>query len=339
MESRMQMDKVTKDRKLGRRQFLGGAALAGGALAVGSRGDVTQVAAAGQADSSDSSSPPPYRYCLNAALIRGYKLDIQQQVKLAASTGYQAIEPWLSDLKKYQDDGGSLKDLKKLIADSGLTVESAIAFSPWIVDDPRKRAEGVEQMKLDMNLLAQIGGVRIAAPPAGATRGEPLDLMAAAERYRKILDVGDEFGVIPQVEVWGFSANLHRLGQSMFVVIESGHPKACLLPDFYHIYKGGSSFEGLKLLSPKAVQVFHMNDYPDIPRDQIGDKDRVFPGDGIAPLPRLLREMRDNGVVPVLSIEIFNRTYWEQYDAQTVCQTGLNKMKEVVTASMAVHPS
>ncbi len=121
----------------------------------------------------------------------------------------------------------------------------------------------------------------------------------------------------------------------MFVVIESGHPQACLLPDFYHIYKGGSSFEGLMMLSPQAVQVFHMNDYPDIPRATIADKDRVFPGDGIAPLPELLRGMRSNGVVPVLSIEIFNREYWEKYDAKTICEIGLTKMKAVTAASLA----
>jgi sugar phosphate isomerase/epimerase len=319
---------------LGRRKFLQTAALAGGALAVG--GTVGSPRAAGSEPSStDSASRDPYRYCLNAALIRGYKLDIVQQIDLAAAAGYRAIEPWLRDLTKYREEGGSLSDLKKRIADLGLTVESAIAFAPWIVDDPQKRAQAVEQMKTDMEAIAQIGGTRIAAPPSGATNGKQLDLMAAAERYRKILEVGDEIGVIPQIEVWGFSVNLHRLGQSMFVVIESGHPKACLLPDFYHIYKGGSSFEGLKLLSAQAVQVFHMNDYPDIPREEIADKDRIFPGDGIAPLPRLLREMRENGVVPVLSIEIFNREYWEQYDAKTICEIGLKKMKAVTAASMS----
>lgn len=62
-------------------------------------------------------------------------------------------------------------------------------------------------------------------------------------------------------------------------MIESGHPRACLLPDVYHIYKGGSDFTGLKLLSAEALQVIHMNDYPaDPPRDTISDRDRIFLG-------------------------------------------------------------
>ena len=69
------------------------------------------------------------------------------------------------------------------------------------------------------------------------------------------------------------------------VAIESGHPKACVLPDVYHLYKGGSDFAGLKLLNAAAVHVFHMNDYPaNPPRSAINDSDRVYPGDGVAPL-------------------------------------------------------
>ena len=42
------------------------------------------------------------------------------------------------------------------------------------------------------------------APPAGATRKPGLDLMKAAERYRALLELGDEMGVVPQIETWGF---------------------------------------------------------------------------------------------------------------------------------------
>jgi len=142
--------------------------------------------------------------------------------------------------------------------------------------------------------------------------------------------------VVPQIEVWGSSKNLHRLGQSMFVVIESGHPKACLLPDVYHIYKGGSDFNGLKLLSPRAIQVFHLNDYPaEPPRETIGDRDRVFPGDGIAPLTQILRDLHTNGSRAVLSLELFNPTYWKQ-DPLTVAKTGLAKMKAAVNQALGV---
>ena len=142
-------------------------------------------------------------------------------------------------------------------------------------------------------------------------------------------------GIIPQCEVWGFSKTLNRLGETVYVAVESRHPKACVLPDVYHLYKGGSDFEGLKLLSGTAVQVFHINDYPAEPgREGISDAHRVYPGDGIAPLKEILRDLRLAGFRGFLSLELFNRDYWKQ-DALAVAKTGLEKMKAVVAQSLA----
>src|SRR5205814_9253735 len=144
-------------------------------------------------------------------------------------------------------------------------VESAIGISEWIVDDEGKRQKGLETARRAMDMVRQIGGRLLAAPPVGATNQADLPLLRVAERYRALLEIGDQIGVVPQVEVWGFSKTLTRLGQAMFVAIESGHPDACVLPDVYHLYKGGSGFTGLKLLNSAAVHVFHMNDYPASP--------------------------------------------------------------------------
>ena len=187
------------------------------------------------------------------------------------------------------------------------------------MDDDARRAKGFEQAKREMDLLAQIGGKRIAAPPAGATREPGLNLDRAAERSRELLEAGEEIGVVPQIETWGSSANLSRLSEGMYVVIESGHPKACIIPDIFHMYKGGADFDGLKAVSGRAIQVFHINDYPgEPPREQARDSDRVFPGDGIAPITQILRDLHDNGCNAALSLELFNRTYYQQDALQVV---------------------
>ncbi|ADB16888.1 Xylose isomerase domain protein TIM barrel [Pirellula staleyi DSM 6068] len=277
----------------------------------------------------------PVKYCLNMSTVRGQSLSVPQQVKLAADAGYAAIEPWLGDLNKYLEAGGTTAELKKMIADAGLTVDSAIGFAEWIVDDDERRAKGLEQAKRDMQLIADIGGTHIAAPPAGATNQTDLNLFKAAERYRKLLEIGVEIGVIPQVEVWGFSKSLSRLGETMFVAVESGHPAACILPDVYHIYKGGSDFAGLDMIRGAAIHCFHMNDYPaDPPRETIKDADRVFPGDGIAPITKILKNLFAGGFSGTLSLELFNPEYWKR-PALEVAQEGLAKMKASVEKAIA----
>ena len=84
-------------------------------------------------------APSKFRYCLNTSTIRGKKLGIVKEIEIAAKAGYDAIEPWMRDLDEYVQKGGSLRDLGMQIADGGLTVESAIGFAQWIVDDPNER--------------------------------------------------------------------------------------------------------------------------------------------------------------------------------------------------------
>jgi len=319
-----------KENSLSRRRFMAGTSAAIGTVIT----NRSKAVAVGNQSKTDSVSTVPFRYCLNTSTIRGQKLSLNEEIDITAKAGYSAIEPWADKVHQHVRNGGDLKDIRKQISDLGLTVESAISFSRWIIDDDAERAKGLEQVKRDMDVLARIGGKRIAAPPAGATRVPGLDLMKAAERYRALLELGDQMDVVSQVEVWGSSKNLHRLGQSVFVVIESGHPKACLLPDVYHIYKGGSDFNGLKLLSARAIQVFHLNDYPaNPPRETIGDRDRVMPGDGIAPLSQILRDLHGNGSRAFLSLELFNPNYWKQ-DPLAVAKTGLAKMKDAVSKAL-----
>jgi sugar phosphate isomerase/epimerase len=311
---------------LSRRRFIAGAGAAVGAALLWRNTSKDSEAAS----TAGSRSKIPFSYCFNTSTIRGQKLTLDKEIEITAKAGYNGIEPWVAKIREYVAGGGNLKDIRRQVSDSGLTVEGAISFPRWIVDDDAERAKALEEIKQEMDLLAQIGGKRIAAPPAGANKEPRLDLMKAAERYRAVLELGDRMGIVPQLEMWGSSSNLHLLGEAMFVVIETGHPKACLLPDVYHIYKGGSDFNGLKKISAQAISVFHINDYPaDPPRETITDRDRIYPGDGIAPLTQILGDLHANGSRAVLSLELFNPTYWQQ-DPLAVAKTGLTKMQDAV---------
>jgi 2-keto-myo-inositol isomerase len=270
----------------------------------------------------------PFIFCLNTATIRGQKVGIVKEIEIAAQAGYDAIEPWVDAIDEYVKKGGTLPDLRKRINDAGLTMESAIGFPQWIVDDDAKRAKGLEQAKREMEMVAQLGAKRFAAPPAGATDTPGLSWLNATERYRKLLEVGDSIGIVPQLELWGFSKNLNHLGECVAVAMETGHPKACVLADIFHLYKGGSDYRGIRLLSANAIQVLHMNDYPaDIPREKIDDSSRVFPGEGSAPVTEILELLHKTGGQKILSIELFNRKHWGE-DALTVAKAGLARMKE-----------
>jgi sugar phosphate isomerase/epimerase len=287
-------------------------------------------------------APKGFGYCLNTSTVRdkdGKSRPITDLLDIAAKAGYDAIEPWTSEIDAYLKGGGTLKELRKRTADAGLKVPDVIGFAEWIVEDEARRKKGLEQAKRDMGWAAEIGADHVAAPPVGATGGmskrddpkftQPvIDLIAAADRYLALVEVGAKMGVTPIVEVWGFSKTLRRLGEALLVAVESGSPKGCVLPDVYHLYKGGSDFAGLPLLSASAIGIFHVNDYPKIERDKITDADRVYPGDGVAPLKDVFATLRKMGYAGFVSLELFNRDYWKR-DPHEVAKTGLAKLKAV----------
>jgi 2-keto-myo-inositol isomerase len=293
--------------------------------------------AASSANAHDRKHSMPVRFGLNMSTIRGQKLPIEKQIEVAAKAGYDAIEPWIRDLENHINGGGRLEDLRKRIEDAGMTVDSAIGFARWIVDDEAERRDGLDQSRRDMELVRAIGGTRIAAPPVGANKPDDPrpELPAIADRYRALLELGDEVGVVPQLELWGFSPTLSKLSEVAYVAAGAQHPKACVLPDFYHIYKGGSDFTALGTIEASRMHCFHINDYPaDPPRDRISDKDRVFPGDGVCPLAEIIRGLIDHGFCGTFSLELFNPDYWKR-DAVDVAREGLEKSKAVVRAALA----
>ncbi len=296
-------------------------------MAVGSSRVNAQTQAA--ANKIVSPAPSKFRYCLNMSTINGGQVPVEEQLKIAAEAGYDAVELWLRDIATFTESGGKLSDLAKQIQDLGLGVDSAIAFGAWIADDDQQRSEGLDQCKRDMEIIRALGGRRIAAPPSGATKEPKLNLDAAAERYRRLLEVGEQCEVTPQVELWGFSKNLSTLAEVLYVAAAANHPTACVLLDVYHMYKGGSDFSNIGLVPGSKMHCLHMNDYPaKPPRAEIADKDRVYPGDGVAPIEKILKSLVAGGFAGTLSLELFNRDYW-QLPPMQVATTGLQKMKAV----------
>jgi sugar phosphate isomerase/epimerase len=277
-------------------------------------------------------SKGPFRFCLNTSTISGQNPGLLHAVEIAARAGYDGMELWINDIKDYLKQGNSIQSLAKFISAKGLVVENAISFTQWMVDDDDKRKEAVVELEEEMKMMAALGCHRIAAPPAGVDKDKPIDFQKAGERYREILALGRKYNVMPQLEFWGASGTLYTFGQALAIAAAANDRDARILPDIYHMFRGGSGFNGLRLVNGKVIEVIHINDYPaSKPVNEQTDSDRVYPGDGAAPMKQVLRDLQAMGGTKVLSLELFNQTYWAQ-DAMLVARTGLRKIKSLVNA-------
>lgn len=334
----MRHSEHNENREISRRTLLTSTGIATAAVATGafswnfSAANPHSVVAATTDTGPTSPLTPTHKmlpqFLLNTATLRGYDLTLDKEIQVAAEAGYSGMEIWVSNLQKFIDSGHTLAETRQRFIDANIQLVGAISFPNWIVDDSEQRKKALEQAKREMEMLATVGCPYMAAPAAGATRLPITDWIAAADRYCALLELGDSFGVIPVLELWGASATLSRLEELAAIAIATHHPKACLLLDVYHSYRGGNSFDSWKLLSPVALPIIHWNDYPATPeRTTLTDADRVFPGDGAAPLSKICDILRQNGFAGYLSLELFNKTYWQTMDAATLAKTGLAKMR------------
>ncbi len=79
--------------------------------------------------------------------------------------------------------------------------------------------------------------------------------------------------------------------------------------DFFHFWSGLSKFEDLDLLEPGELAHAHFQDLLDTPRELINNNSRIIPGDGIAPVVRILQKLAEKQYTGALSVELFRTEF------------------------------
>lgn len=305
-----------------RRKFIQTSALTGAALTSGLSVTYAKENTAYQQGKS------PWPICLNASTIRPASLE--EKISVANKAGYDALEPWIGDLEKYEKEGGDLKELGAKIKDKGLFIPNVIGLWDCMPMDDQVFKGSLAATRERMRMSAAIGSKHVAAIPVPDR--EDFDVETGIRRYRELLKIGrEEYGIIVAFEFVGFFKGIHRFGEAAGIAIDANDKDACLIMDTFHLYRGGSGFHGLKHINANFIADFHFNDVPSTtPQNELGDKDRIYPGDGILPLVQLLKDLNSINYRGPLSLELFNREHWKQ-NPLDVASTGLKKIMNLIS--------
>jgi 2-keto-myo-inositol isomerase len=264
-----------------------------------------------------------FLYCLNTSTIRPTPL--LEKVRLAGAAGYTAIEPWNDEITAYLDQGGSLPELKRALADAGLRVVSVIALHGWVTAEGAEHARVLDDCRRRMAQAAELGSPYIVASPPR----EVVDLGRATERFAELLEIGKGIGVIPSMEFLGFVDGIKDVASAWAIASGTGDPRATVVADVFHMIRGGGRVDDLLLIPGDRLANFHINDVPAQPDPLTQkDEDRVMVGEGIADLPRVIANLRSIGYRGPLSLELFNRELWSQ-DPETVIRRGIERIRSL----------
>lgn len=306
---------------MNRRKFIQTTAIAGTALTAGVPVSCTNK------NKGYQNGKSPWPICLNTSTIRPASLE--EKINAASKAGYDAIEPWIGDLEKYEADGGNLEELGVKIKEKGMFVPNIIGLWDCMPMDEQAFRDSLPATRERMRKSAAIGSKHVAAIPVPDR--EDFNIETGIRRYKELLKIGrDEYGIIVAFEFVGFFKGIYRFGEAAGIAIDVNDRDACLVMDTFHLYRGGSGFNGVRHISGDFIADFHWNDVSDAkPKDKLGDKDRIYPGDGILPLVQLLKDLKSINYQGTISLELFNREHWKQ-NPLDVAKTGLSKIMSLI---------
>jgi 4-hydroxyphenylpyruvate dioxygenase len=199
----------------------------------------------------------------------------------------------------------SLAAARRVLTDLGLTPVCAACGVVGLWEPHPNRAALLENFRKRCEMFAELGLTRIYSPTVTTQKFTQDDYKAGAGNMREVGEIAKGFGMIVMAEAVRSSTFISTLTTLLRMTREAAHPNMAPLLDFYHFWSGLNKLEDLDLIRPREIGHVHFQDVPDLPRELLDNSTRFIPGDGIAPLTRILRKIADKGYAGPLSVELF----------------------------------
>jgi 2-keto-myo-inositol isomerase len=228
-------------------------------------------------------------------------LSLEDDVAIAAGIGADGLEIWAPKLGPALERAGPA-GLTALLRRHQVTVVSLAPVPDALSCDQAGAEEALARVhrlsELARTLRASWIVLTPGDRPAGADERDGQDqarialarLAQISERY----DVG--LALTPDSHP---RAAVRTLAAAAAVLAKTARPVLGLAPDTFSLYAARSSPEDLTACRPRWLALFRLADAPgDVEPESLGDADRLPPGDGVAPIDRLLVLARELGAAP-----------------------------------------
>jgi 2-keto-myo-inositol isomerase len=238
----------------------------------------------------------------------------ETDVRIASQAGFDVLEITATKLDKYLLKH-TLQDARALIDAAKLKTHSINAITKINSRDAAERRQMLartQEISRWCPALACPWIIAVPGPtPPGATWNEIRDETVAA--LRAMNEIAAPFGVNLAFEFLGFSwCSVQTVAQAWEIVRTINLPSVGMVIDTCHFFAGGSTIASIKSIDAGKLAVFHINDVEKMPREDIEDANRLFPGDGVLPLKEIVAAVRGIGYNGVASVEIFRPAYWKR---------------------------
>lgn len=273
---------------MNRREFV---ALAAGAPLLGQRGG--------------PQAPGPF-VCIHEVSSNAF--DFRTAMEGYAKAGVRAVEVVLLKAREFADSE-SPAAARRLLDDLGLRAAST-SNHLGAVEPNQNRAKNLDDLKTKCEFAQTLGADKLVLVPAMTTRPTEDDYKRGIDNLREAGDIAGRYNVSLLFEFSRFFTLATSLTTALMFVRTASHPHVRLMIDTYHFWIGPSKFEDLDLLRDNELAHMHFEDTPREPvRELLEQRHRVLPGDGVAPLKKIVEAVRRKQYAGALSVELFDPRY------------------------------
>jgi sugar phosphate isomerase/epimerase len=244
------------------------------------------------------------------------RMTLAMHQNTSAAAGYRAsLEGWARAGIKYVEitnvlldqflKSDSLAAARRVLTDLGLTPVSGACGVAGLWEPNLNHAAALDAFRRRCEMFAALGLTNIYAPTTTTAPFTTEDYAVGADNMRAVGEIARGFGMTAMVEAVRASTFISTLPTLLRVTRAAAHPNLKPLFDVYHFWSGLSRLEDLDLIRPREIGHVHLQDVPDVPRERLDNTSRIIPGDGVAPLTRILQTLSDKEYAGSLSVELF----------------------------------
>ena len=240
--------------------------------------------------------------------------DLETDIKAASEAGFELIEIWAAKLREFLKTK-TTADLKKLLTENNIEPYSINSIEHITF----RTAEDYMQIKAETEELTSIAG-EIGCPYVVVVPGKLPENASKEEIINESVRVLNELGDIAEKHNVGLAfeflgqtdCSVQTLDLCNEIVEKVNRENIGNVIDTFHFYAGNSTFEAIDTMKPEKLFIFHINDAENLPKENLTDAHRLYPGQGILPIKEIKAHFDKIGYDRMVSIEIFRPEYWNE---------------------------
>jgi 2-keto-myo-inositol isomerase len=228
----------------------------------------------------------------------------QKSLEGWAKAGIREVEPSAGLLDDYLKTG-SLASAKRVLTDNDLKIVSGAIGVTGLWEPNPDFSKNLDQFRKRCEQFAELGAPLVYSPCTTTAQFMQDDYVRSIDNIRRVADVARQFNLKVAAEFVRHSTFLASLPTALRLHRAAAHPNFGILFDCYHFWSGPSKLEDMDLIQSGEIIHAHLNDTQDLPRELLDLHSRVIPGDGVAPLAKILGKLADRGYAGPISVELF----------------------------------